>query len=553
MSLRIGEWTVEPAQNELLRDGKALRLEPKVVEVLVQLAARPGKVATREELLARVWPDVVVGDDALTQAIIKLRKALGDDAQEPRYIETIPKRGYRLIAPVRNDADPSGAGPAPDPHAKKRQRASLLLVGLALALLVGLAVQQLKTRPWPLAEDVHKKAPAASFPLVAVLPLANLSGDAKRDYLSDGITEDIIGALGRFSGVRVMSWNAVQAFRGKEPSAQAVRESLLARYIVQGSLREGAGAIRIAVELSDAENGTQLWSERYDAEGARLLQIQDRIVRDVVGALAVKLTDLEQQRAATVPAENAQAYDLLLRARALRRMDQRAANREARALIARVQKLAPDYADAWVLLGEAEWDRAAFGWVESPEDSVRRAEEYARKALESQDSRAHAKAHSLLATLKTHVGRPEEALMHTSRAIALNPSDASTLFRQGHALLALGRIDEAISTIEGAMRYEPRPQVGPHYQLATAYYLAGRYRDAVNQIDLVNSARPPGGEGYALRAAALAQLGELDAARESAEEVRRRNPHFRLEEAGTRLRNPEHAARLREGLAKAGL
>jgi tetratricopeptide (TPR) repeat protein len=119
--------------------------------------------------------------------------------------------------------------------------------------------------------------------------------------------------------------------------------------------------------------------------------------------------------------------------------------------------------------------------------------------------------------------------------------------------VGVGRIEEAIATFEGAMRYEPKPQVGPIYQLAMAYYLAGRYRDAVSQIDMGRATRPEVGEGLALRAAALAQLGELEAARRSAAESRRLNPHFRLEDAGTRLMNPEHALRLREGLAKAGL
>ena len=158
----------------------------------------PAEMIGREELLSAVWPGVVVGDDALTQAIIKLRKALGDDAQEPRYIETIPKRGYRLIAPVQAVADPRPPGAPED--AKKRNRTSLLVVGLALALLLGLAGQQLLTRPWPLAPDAGPKPPAASFPLVAVLPLANLSGDPKRDYLIFGSIDGFLYILNRKTG-----------------------------------------------------------------------------------------------------------------------------------------------------------------------------------------------------------------------------------------------------------------------------------------------------------------------------------------------------------------
>ena len=549
MTLRIGDWTVEAAQNELLRDGRAQHLEPKVIEVLVQLAARPGKVVTREELLSAVWPGVIVGDDALTQAIIKLRKALGDEAQKPRYIETIPKRGYRLIAAVNGVEGPPEATVEPG-----RQPKLILAVAIASIIAVaGLLLLMRAEMPWPLGSERNQQGPAASLPLVAVLPLANLSGNPGRGYLSDGLTADIIDALGRFSGLRVMSWNSVQQFRDKEPAPETVRSALAARYVVRGSVREADGTLRVSVELSDAEKGVQLWSDRYDGRGAQLFEIQDRMVRSIAGALAVKLRDIEQQRSFARPTNSAEAYDLVLQARALMRLEQRKPNREARDMLLRAQKLAPDYAEIWVALGENEWNRAAYGWIEDPEEGIRRAEALVRKALELSDPRAHARAYSLLATLKTHTGQAEEGLAHAKRALELNPSDSGSLFRQGHAQLVLGRPEEAISTIEYAMRLEPRPSRGPEFQLAMAYYIAGRYRDVVNYADVLIALRPESGTIRALRAAALAELGELDEARKSAEEARRRNPRLNLEEAGSRFHRPEDAAKLREGLAKAGL
>ncbi|MGH8674076.1 MAG: tetratricopeptide repeat protein, partial [Burkholderiales bacterium] len=407
--------------------------------------------------------------------------------------------------------------------------------------------------PWPLAVDVRGGATATSFPLVAVLPLSNLSGDPKRDYFGDGVTEDIIDALGRFSGVRVMSRNAVRGFKGKSPIAQAIRSELGARYIVQGSVREGDGKLRVAIELSDAEKGVQLWSERYDGEGAQLFEIQDRIVKNIVGSLQVKLTRLEQQRAFTKPTESLEAYDLVLRARSLIDLDERSANREARSLLARAQKLAPDYAEVLTALGEAEWRRAAYGWIEDPPEGIRRAEAFGKRALASADPRAYPRAHSLLATLYTHEGRPEDALVHTERAIAMNPSDASALFRHGHALLTIGKVEEAIVATETAMRFEPRPSPGVPTQLATMYYTAGRYRDALAHADEA-LARFPNHVGlHAIRAAALGQVGNSDEARKAADQVRRFNPTFQVEDAGTRFKNPEHADKLREGLRKAGL
>jgi adenylate cyclase len=271
-----------------------------------------------------------------------------------------------------------------------------------------------------------------------------------------------------------------------------------------------------------------------------------------VGALAAKLTQLEQQRAVARPTDNAEAYDLVLRARALLRRDQRLPNREARALLARAEAMAPDFAEVWITLGEAEWARAAFGWVEDVEDRVRRAEELALRALQSPDPRVHARAHSLMATLRTHTGQADEALQHTERAIAINPSDTSALFRHAHALLAAGRPEESIPIFETGLRYDPRPGIGPPSQLAAAYFAARRYQDVISFTQLALAVRPDSFALHAHRAAAYAELGRIGDARREADEVRRLNPAFRVESAGTRLR-PEHAAQLRSALAKAGL
>src|SRR5688572_330421 len=284
--LRVGGWEVDPARNELRRDGEAVRLEPKAIEVLAYLARRPGEVIGREELLGAVWPGVVVGDDVLTQAIIKLRKALGDDAHRPRYIETISKRGYRLIASVEDASSPVGLSPGGEalpqrPAAtgdRARPRAALaLILGLALVALVPIIGKHVRM-PWPLASDT-RGAGSNAMPVVAILPLANLSGDPTRDYFSDGMTEDLINGLGRFANLRVMSRAAVQGFKGAAATPQAIRTELGARYVVQGSVRESAGRVRVAIALSDAEAGTQLWSEQYEGEGAQVFDIQDRIVR----------------------------------------------------------------------------------------------------------------------------------------------------------------------------------------------------------------------------------------------------------------------------------
>ena len=394
------------------------------------------------------------------------------------------------------------------------------------------------------------EAPAATL---AVLPFANQSGDAKRDYFSDGITEDIINALGRFSGIRVSAYNAVRAYKGRNPGRDEIRRDLDVRYVVQGSVREAESRVRVGVELSDAAKGTLLWSERYEGSGKEVFEIQDRVVKDIAGALAVKLTALEQRRAASKPPESMEAYDLVLRARELLLTSERVPNREARTLLARALQLSPNYAEAWAALALGEMQRALFGWIEDPGVAVRRAEDAAARALAVDDPGANARALGVLGNLHTFTGKFDAALVEADRAIALNPSDAFAYSLRGGVLMWTGRIAESIAASETARRFDPRLSSEGVFNLAFAYYLAGRYREALEALEPTLRAAPDLVFLQAVRAAAAAQLGEQDEARRAADQVRRLDPFFKVETFGTRLVQAEQRARAQEGLRKAGL
>jgi TolB-like protein/Flp pilus assembly protein TadD len=389
---------------------------------------------------------------------------------------------------------------------------------------------------------------------IAVMPFSNQSGDPKRDYFSDGVTEDIINALGRFSGVSVMSRNAVQIYKGRPVTPVEIGRALDVRYIVAGSVRQVDDRVRVVVELSEAQTGAQLWSGRYEGAGVQVFEIQDRIVGNIVGALAVKLTHVEQERVFSKPTDSLEAYDLVLRARALIQRNERSANREARSLLARAEELAPGYAESLTVLAEAEMQSALYGWIQDPVQGMTRAEELCKRVLTSADQRAHARAHALIAAVYSHQDRFDEALSHTKRAIELNPSDATALYRHGTSLLYLGRIEEAIEAMETAKRYEPQPSAGTRLNLAIAYYLAERYREALVEADAPTTRAPHDVVTLsAVRAATLAQLGDADEAHQAATQVRRFSPLFDVEGFGTRFANPEHTARLQDGLRRAGL
>ncbi|HYX66240.1 MAG TPA: winged helix-turn-helix domain-containing protein, partial [Burkholderiales bacterium] len=243
--LQIGDWWADSSTNQLRRGSATVRIEPKSMEVLAALAARQGEVVSREALLSEVWPGVVVGDEALTQSIIKLRRALGDNPRQPSYIETISKRGYRLIAPV-------GAAPAPLPAPRRRW----MWGAAAMLALVVLGVALWKSVPRPI-QPVARPEPLT----VAVLPFEALGPGHEHDYLARGIGSDLLTDLSRLSRLQVLS-----ASGGKAPAG--------ARYIVSGTVQRDAASLRINVRLLDARSGEQLWTQRFERPFGDLLAIQ---------------------------------------------------------------------------------------------------------------------------------------------------------------------------------------------------------------------------------------------------------------------------------------
>jgi len=490
-------------------------------------------IAARLQTLAEPGGITVSG---MVQETVRDRIAASFEDQGEHTVKNIarPVRVFR----VADGGTKKGVQPG-------RWRTWRVLASAALLLALAIGV-------WVAIERKPSQAPSARAS-IAVMPFANQSGDAKRDYFSDGITEDIINALGRFSGVMVISHNAVQAYKGRPIAPGQLSRELGVRYIAQGSVRQADGKLRVVVELSDAQKGTQLWSERYEGTGAEVFEIQDRIVKNIVGALAVKLTRIEQQRAFSKPTESLEAYDLVLQARSLLERTERGANREARALLARAQKLSPEYAEILITLADAEMQRALYGWVEDVEEAMRRAEALCKRVLASSDQHAHTRAHAVMAAIYSNQNRFEEALSHSERAIELNASDSRALYRRGMALLYVGRIDESIAAYELAKRFEPQPGVGDANSLTVAYYVAGRFREALALADTLLTSAPHHVSLNAIRAASLAQLGEIDEARRAADQVRRYSPLFQVENWGTRFTNPEYTAKVREGLRKAGL
>jgi adenylate cyclase len=392
---------------------------------------------------------------------------------------------------------------------------------------------------------------ALSRPGVAVLPFINLSGEASQEYFSDGLTEDVIAALGRFGSLTVMARNAVFPFKGKNARPAEIGHELGVRYIVEGSVRRAGDRIRVSVQLTDALAGKLLWSQQYDEGLKDVFAVQDAITRQVAGALAVNLTRVELQRALSKPTESLDAYDLVLRGRERLLRSTRATNREARQLFERAAELDPKYADAYAWGARAYLEMANFGWTEDPNVALERSLEFSGKAVMlDPDSVLGRRMIGLV-----HLARAEyeQASAEIDRALALNPSDSVGLQAQAEALLWLGRLDESIELSEVAFHFDPLPPVSALFTLGLAYYEQRRLDDALRLLERATARFPESPFIHALLAATFAQLDRPTEAARERDAVMRFNPFFDAATFGSRFQNPLHRAYLVEGVHKAGL
>jgi TolB-like protein/DNA-binding winged helix-turn-helix (wHTH) protein/Flp pilus assembly protein TadD len=566
--LRFARFVLDVKRGSLLLDGREIALRPKTFAVLRFLVENPGRLVAKDELFAAVWPGIAVTDDTLVQSIGELRRALGEDGA--RLIKTMPRRGYRFDSPVSADPVPPGATPPAAPSGDagapesgglrtanrltralsagpRRWLAALALTGLAAAagLWVGVG-------PERLGGSLRSGTGAAvrASPAIAVLPLRNESGDAARAYFADGLTQDVIDALGRFSGLTVMSWNAVLPYRSTSLGPGEIARRLAVRYQVEGGVQRTADRVRVTAQLVDTD-GRVLWSARFDAALADVFSLRDRLTGEIAQALAVRVTQIERQRSLAKPTTNLEAYDYVLRARPAVQHPTRENIVEARTALRRAIALDPGYAAAYAALAETFFTSVSMGWAESPSEFVRRAEEMADKALSLDDNDVRARV--VLGRIDIFHRRYRQARAEMDRAIAVNPNDAHALAGRGNALMWLGQTDAAIDALEQAQRIDPEQNPMDRFALSLAYYLKGRYGAAIDAAEL--NLRETAGANFSrvVLAAAYAQADRGAEAARVAAEIHRLDPLFDPEDFGTKFLNPTDLENLRAGLRKAGL
>jgi len=444
--------------------------------------------------------------------------------------------GYRPLGShrVKNIAEPIRAyevDAGPTVPRRRKSRWPLLIAGIGAAAIAsaGLVAWGLHAgggrdlfglhqaaRPFEVA-TLAAPARIAGRPSVAVLPFKNLSADTGHDFFSDGITEDVIKALGRFSNLLVISRSASFPFKDSNASPADIARQLNVRYLLAGSIRRAGNRVRVGVELTEATTGRLVWSETYDAEVDDIFAVQDKIARRVVGAAAVELTRFEQERILSKPTSNLAAYEYVLRGREAFSHETRDDNDAASELFQRAIDLDPNYADAYAALGGSYYEAVISGWSEFRTEDLERAEALAQKALALDPTTT--RAYRVLAQVQLYRKRFDLALAQVDRALEINPSDADNFSYRGSILVWAGRAAESLPWLEGARRLDQANGFAAA-RLCMAYYLLRRYTEGVDICDRALSSGPGRSNQlitHPMLAATYAELGrQEDADRERA-------------------------------------
>jgi len=474
---KLGDWAVDPSLDRVFREDAEVRLEPRVMKVLTLLAAQPGQVLSREELEAGAWGNIIVGYDSLSGCINKLRKALGDSPQNPIYIETVSKKGYRLIAPVRFESAsvPPAVSETPGAGTGKRSKPALLLIAGALVVGISAALLVPALRSGPAVTEV------TATKRIAVLPFSNLGNDPKQEYFIDGIADDLVTDLSNLSDVLVVSASATAPFKGKKVNPVEAGKQLGANYLLQGSVRKAGDSLLMNVELVNAADGTNLWARRFSETGSDLFGTQGEITREVVSALSLQLSAQDRKRLGHRPTTNFDAYDLFLFGQKKFKERTKEANQAAEDAYKQAIRLDPNFARAYSSLSVALTVEYFRGWSESPTSTLDRSLEMAQYATDLDPGSPQ--AYWALGYAQLFRREEERAVAAVEKAVELAPN-----YADGYGLLALinnylGNAEDAVAQVKKGMVLNPHHSWDFPYNLGRAYYHLGRYDDAIKTLN----------------------------------------------------------------------
>lgn len=469
--IRFGIFEVDLTSGELRKRGVRIKLQEQPFQVLVTLVQHPREVVTREELQKRLWPpDVVVDfDSGLNKAVNRLREALGDDAENPRFIETLPQRGYRFLA----DVEASSVEPPPEPAAREHHpvpnRSPIARRGL-LGLAVGaVAIPFVYVGYRSLFSRSHR------IEAVAVLPLENLSGDIEQEYFSDGMTDELIGEIARIRSLRVISRTSIMRYKGRlRKSLPEIARELNVGAILEGTVVKSGSRVRITAQLIQALDERHLWSEQYERDVSDVLAVQNDVARAVAEQIRMALAPRDTS-SARVRRLNPASYDAFLRGNFFLWQGIRGVGKSID-FFNRAIELDSSQPEAHAGLAEAYCYAGIFGFMFSA-DAYTAARVSAEKALQLDDSNAG--AHNALADVKKGYDWDFAAAeVEYKRALQLNPNHLLTHLWYAECLTRMGRYNDAIAESDIALALDP---VSPNSlgNRAMLFFRARRYDEAI--------------------------------------------------------------------------
>jgi len=484
-------FAVDLRSGELLKNGRRLRLQAQPFQLLALLLERPAEVVTREEICRKLWQaDTFVDfDHSLATAVSKIREALGDSPDCPRFVETLPRRGYRFIGkiapasatpPSESSAAPSDANgsrraepvgkgiesrsiPVAPRNSQQRNLRLVLVLAASLALLLAVVFVRILI-------DAHSTVRAASIRSLAVLPLENLSGNPAQEYLSDGMTDELITELARTKGLRVISKTSVMQFKGVHRPLKEIARELGVDGILEGSVLNEGSRVRVTVQLVHAPSDTHVWAKSYIRDSSDVLVLQQELAENV----AKEVNNAALSARASGRRISQEAHDAYLRGR----YDWFAGKYEtARESFEKAIQLQPDYAAAYSGLADYYTGAAVSGAL-VPKDALPKGEAAAQKALQLDDSAEEAH-NSMAGTYLFYRWNWKAAEKESIRAIELNPNFAEAYHLYAYVLLALNRNDEAVEAQRKSQELDPfaRP-----WGLGYVLNCVGKYKEA--EIDL---------------------------------------------------------------------
>ena len=509
----FGSYRLDAVERVLLRDGQPVTLPPKDLETLLVLVERAGHIVEKEELLEKVWPGVFVEEGNLARHIFNLRQVLGDSPDGRKYIETIPKRGYRFVAAVQED--PEATAPYSTVQDSEQaqttvhfgQKRSLWMWPLALAVLAVTGIL-IARHFWP------QRNPSPQRAMLAVLPFINLSGDAHEDYFADGLTEEMIAQLGQLQPAQlgVIARTSTARYKDtKETVAQIARE-LGVGYLLEGSVRRGGDRVRVTAQLIQAGEQTHLWAETYERPLKDVLSIQREIAEKITHSLSIQLLPAATSVSANSRL-NVESYDKYLLG--LHELGEDTRESVNRAIQYFQEAIALDPKDARLYAALAAAYDAATTYYSSPAEVMPRAKEAALRAVELDPTLGS--AHVRLGYVRLFFDWDWPAAEREyRRALEINPSLPEAQLGYANYLATLGHFDEAVSRVQQAYLFDPLA-LESRKEALWIYYFSGRMPETVEQAQKTIELEPDAGLPHAMLAMAYAQMGKRPETLQAAE------------------------------------